>query len=679
MKKFLFSLAFLFATTALAVDVKISQLPLGSASTTGASDSFPYVAATTNVTKRLTLWDLINLPPIVSTYAPLASPTFTGTVTAPTFVGAFSGTVTNATHAATVSTTTNASYFPLFVSSSSNSNQVFNLGTGLTFNPSTNVLSTTTFSGAFSGTATNATNGATVSTSSNASFFPLFAASSSNGNQPFNLGTGLSFNPSTNNLSTTTFTGALVGNASTATALTSTLGVTAGGTGLTSGTSGGILRFSGTTTLASTTATYPATTTANQLLYSSATNTIGGLASANTGVVVTNSSGVPSVQACTTANRVLRTDGSALTCAQVAAATDVSGILPIANGGVGVSLAATGGTSQVLKQVSTGATITVAQLNFTDLAGTASAAQIPSSIYTAPTVQKFLATPTQTGWLFTISTSSTVAVGDTYTNNSNTYTVQGALTAQSGQVLFMSGTGATSGGTLTRATGSGTSSITFTTKVASGLYTTPTSPRTPLALLVECMGAGGGGGPGRSVSVGATDGLATFFGANVIKNGPGVAGGQGDGGAGGAITAPSGTGIASLIATAGGQGNGNFNEGSTVTAASPNMAGGAGAAGAIGGAGAAGSSGGSCLGSVGVANTGSGGGGGCTSSANGAVSGSGGGAGAYSKTLITGAAIAATFPVVIGTGGTGATSGSGAQFAGGNGADGFCTVTESYQ
>jgi hypothetical protein len=66
-------------------------------------------------------------------------------------------------------------------------------------------------------TATNATNGATVSSSSNASFFPAFFASSTNSNQPFNLGTGLTFNPSTNNLSTTTFTGALAGNATTST------------------------------------------------------------------------------------------------------------------------------------------------------------------------------------------------------------------------------------------------------------------------------------------------------------------------------------------------------------------------------------------------------------------------------------------------------------------------------
>lgn len=61
--------------------------------------------------------------------------------------------------------------------------------------------------------ATNATNGGTVSVSTNASFFPLFAASSSNGNQPFNLDATFTYNPSTDTLTATNF----AGNASTVT------------------------------------------------------------------------------------------------------------------------------------------------------------------------------------------------------------------------------------------------------------------------------------------------------------------------------------------------------------------------------------------------------------------------------------------------------------------------------
>jgi hypothetical protein len=71
-----------------------------------------------------------------------------------------------------------------------------------------------TITATISGTSTNATNVSTTQVSTNASFFPLFVASSTNGNQAPDLGTGLTFNPSTNTMSTTTFVGALTGTAS---------------------------------------------------------------------------------------------------------------------------------------------------------------------------------------------------------------------------------------------------------------------------------------------------------------------------------------------------------------------------------------------------------------------------------------------------------------------------------
>src|SRR3954471_11035858 len=56
-----------------------------------------------------------------------------------------------------------------------------------------------------------------------------------------------------------------------------------------------ILLSGSSTTPAWSTATYPATTTINQLLYSSSANTIAGLATANNGILVTSSGGVPSI------------------------------------------------------------------------------------------------------------------------------------------------------------------------------------------------------------------------------------------------------------------------------------------------------------------------------------------------------------------------------------------------
>jgi len=148
----------------------------------------------------------------------------------------------------------------------------------------------------------------------------------------------------------------------TATAYTGTLPVANGGTGATSltanrlmlgngtsavqvaaaGTAGQMLQSAGASAPAWSTATYPATTTINQLLYSSSANTVAGLATANTGALVTSSTGVPSFTLGTTANRVLRTNGTAVSFSQVDLATDVTGTLPVANGGTGVtSLAGT--------------------------------------------------------------------------------------------------------------------------------------------------------------------------------------------------------------------------------------------------------------------------------------------------------------------------------------------------
>jgi hypothetical protein len=63
--------------------------------------------------------------------------------------------------------------------------------------------------GAPSWVAFSPSNVTTTQVSSNASFYPLFVASTTNGSQAVNLGTGLNFNPSTNTLTTTNLAGAL--------------------------------------------------------------------------------------------------------------------------------------------------------------------------------------------------------------------------------------------------------------------------------------------------------------------------------------------------------------------------------------------------------------------------------------------------------------------------------------
>jgi hypothetical protein len=72
-------------------------------------------------------------------------------------IGGNAGTATSATNAAVTAVSTNAAYYPTFVSATSGS-LALGVDTGLAFNPSTNTLTTTTFVGALTGTATNATN-----------------------------------------------------------------------------------------------------------------------------------------------------------------------------------------------------------------------------------------------------------------------------------------------------------------------------------------------------------------------------------------------------------------------------------------------------------------------------------------------------------------------------------------
>ena len=273
-----------------------------------------------------------------------------------------------------------------------------------------------------------------------------------------------------------------------------------------------------------------------------------------------------------------------------------------------------------------------------------------------PTQTKLTTTGTAAGYLFTVS-SANASVGATYTNNGNTYTVLSTLA--SGTLLFCSGASApTSTGTLTKSTGTGDSTITFSVATPLGLYTVPANVK---YLSIEMVGAGGGGG-GTSGSGGA--GSMTAFGAALLEcfGGGGGAGG-GTGGAGGAGGAASlGTGPIGLAFT-GAYGGGTTLNGS---GASFSSAGASGGCSAFGGAGAGVVNG---AGIAAAANSGSGGGGGSASTG---PADAGGGAGGYLKAMIT--TVAASYYYCVGVGGT---AGSGTN-GGGAGAAGIINITEHY-
>lgn len=312
--------------------------------------------------------------------------------------------------------------------------------------------------------------------------------------------------------------------------------------------------------------------------------------------------------------------------------------------------------------------------------GALGTAGVATATFTAPTVSVATASGTgtggfgnsQTGWLFTVTGwTGTIAVGDTYTNNANTYTVQGAQTNGTGQTLFMSGTGATSGSTLTKAvSASGPATITFSAKVASYTYTTPTSPRAPVALRVLIAGGGGGGGPGSTSSTVGGDGNPSFFGANVFKalgGGGGSLGGNYTTGGAASVSSPA---LALLQLTGG---SGGADVAYLIAGQTAPGGGGTGGANPLGGFGQqAGYS--PSAGNAAIANTGGGGGGGGNSGTQGQFYGSGGAAGGYA-TGIWATSVPATIPYIIGGGGAGGTG----TYAGGAGGSGVITIEEYYQ
>jgi hypothetical protein len=158
----------------------------------------------------------------------------TGVLTATQFTGAVSGTITGTSSEVdvTANNSTDETVYPVFVDGATGS-QGIESDTGLTYNPSSGILTGTQFTGAVSGNATTATTAATatlVTASANNStdetVYPTFVDGATGG-QDIETDTGFTYNPSSGILTSTQFTGALSGNATTATTATDATSVTA--------------------------------------------------------------------------------------------------------------------------------------------------------------------------------------------------------------------------------------------------------------------------------------------------------------------------------------------------------------------------------------------------------------------------------------------------------------------
>lgn len=278
--------------------------------------------------------------------------------------------------------------------------------------------------------------------------------------------------------------------------------------------------------------------------------------------------------------------------------------------------------------------------------------------FIAPSRQKFTATGTYyptfafTCSVFTVSPT----VGATYTNNAVTFTVSQVIA----NVLYATASGvpAAAFGTLTKASGTGDSSVTF-----NGYY----NPKKIKVLLT----GGGGGGAGSGSGGGGTGGTAssTSFGG-FITAGAGVGGQSGGGGTvsnANSISLPA-IAIVDASGTLGTTAQGDSN------AASQYIKGGQGASNIFGGA---------AYGGVNVAvpiptaNTGAGGGGAGWWSTGG-IAGGGGTSGGYVEALVNNPN-AGSYSITIGGGGTGGSAGAGSvPIAGGAGASGLLIVEEYF-
>ena len=143
----------------------------------------------------------------------------TGTLTAATFSGALSGnattatTATNATNITVADESADTTCNVVFVTGTTG-NLPPKTGTNLTFNSANGTLTATTFSGALSGNATTATTATTATnvtttdnTATNETVYIAFVDGTSGGQGIEVDSTGLTYNPSTNTLTTSFFSG----------------------------------------------------------------------------------------------------------------------------------------------------------------------------------------------------------------------------------------------------------------------------------------------------------------------------------------------------------------------------------------------------------------------------------------------------------------------------------------
>jgi len=192
------------------------------------------------------------------------------------------------------------------------------------------------------------------------------------------------------------------------------------------GTTGTILRSNGTNWVNST-ATFADTYGASTLLYSNGANTVTGLATANSAMIFTSSTGVPAWTGSATNGQVLiGSSGASPALGTITAGTGIS----VTNGAGSITIASTGGGLTVTTISGTTQTAAVNNLYIALNAGQTTVT-LPATYAVGDRISLIGATANTGGWIVTANTGDTVRV------NNGTTTAGGSVTssAVAGQTI----------------------------------------------------------------------------------------------------------------------------------------------------------------------------------------------------------------------------------------------------